>query len=98
MCIIGNEKTAEFLGYLYGIKEGVSIVKDGDEHPMVGAIPVSVEHTPRPQGHGYVQARVDRAMPFFTDGTALRGHEFHYSRIREETGWGVAGRWLPWAC
>jgi len=58
-----------------------ALIKDGDEHPMVGAIPVSVEHTPRPQGHGYVQARVDRAMPFFTNGTALRGHEFHYSKI-----------------
>jgi flavorubredoxin len=31
MQIIGNEKTAEFLGHLYGIKDGIRVVKDGDE-------------------------------------------------------------------
>jgi cobyrinic acid a,c-diamide synthase len=61
-----------------------ALIKDGDEHPMVGALPVSVEHTPRPQGHGYVRARVDRETPFFADGTALRGHEFHYSKLARD--------------
>jgi flavorubredoxin len=36
MCIIGNEKTAEFLGHLYGIKDGVRVVKDGDELDLGG--------------------------------------------------------------
>lgn len=36
MCIIGNEKTAEFLGHLYGIKNDVRIVKDGDELDLGG--------------------------------------------------------------
>lgn len=31
MTILGNEKTAEFLACLYGIHEGVQVVKDGDE-------------------------------------------------------------------
>jgi flavorubredoxin len=31
MCIIGNEKTAQFLEYMYGIKDGVRVVKDGEE-------------------------------------------------------------------
>jgi cobyrinic acid a,c-diamide synthase len=56
------------------------IVRGGREHPMVGALPVSVEHTPRPQGHGYMAATVDRPNPFFPPGTKLLGHEFHYSR------------------
>jgi len=58
-----------------------ALIKDGNEHPMVGALPVSVEHTLRPQGHGYVRARVDHQMPFLANGTELRGHEFHYSRL-----------------
>jgi flavorubredoxin len=36
MCIIGNEKTAEFLGHLYGLKDGVRVVKDGDELDLGG--------------------------------------------------------------
>jgi CobQ-like glutamine amidotransferase family enzyme len=53
----------------------------GRSYPMVGALPVAVEHTERPRGHGYVEARVDAANPFFDEGTELRGHEFHYSHV-----------------
>ena len=58
------------------------LVKDEAEYPMVGALPVVVEQTKRPQGHGYVKARVDADNPFFAEGTELTGHEFHYSRLR----------------
>jgi cobyrinic acid a,c-diamide synthase len=58
-----------------------SLIRDGREHAMVGALPVAVEHTGKPQGHGYAAAVVDRANPFFPVGTRLLGHEFHYSRI-----------------
>jgi cobyrinic acid a,c-diamide synthase len=58
-----------------------ALVRDGREHPMVGALPVVVEHTPRPQGHGYMAAMVDRPNPFLPVGTRLLGHEFHYSRV-----------------
>lgn len=57
------------------------LVRDGREHPMVGALPVVVEHTPRPQGHGYMAATVDRPNPFLPVGARLLGHEFHYSRV-----------------
>ncbi len=53
----------------------------GAEHPMVGALPIDVEQTGRPQGHGYVEGRVDADNPFLPPGTRLRGHEFHYSRL-----------------
>ncbi len=53
----------------------------GRAYPMVGALPVAVEHTERPRGHGYVEARVDTTNPFFDEGTELRGHEFHYSHV-----------------
>ncbi len=58
-----------------------ALVVEGVAHPMVGAIPVTVEQTGRPQGHGYVAARVDAPNPFLGDGSSIRGHEFHYSRI-----------------
>ena len=57
------------------------LIVDGVSRPMVGALDLVVEQTPRPQGHGYVEAKVDRPNPFYPDGTVLRGHEFHYSRV-----------------
>jgi cobyrinic acid a,c-diamide synthase len=37
--------------------------------------------TNKPQGHGYVAAQVVGSNPFFAEGTILRGHEFHNSRL-----------------
>jgi cobyrinic acid a,c-diamide synthase len=71
---------AECGGLMYLARE---LVTGNVAHPMVGAIPVTVEQTGRPQGHGYVAARVDAPNPFLGDGSALRGHEFHYSRITQ---------------
>jgi cobyrinic acid a,c-diamide synthase len=53
----------------------------GTDYPMAGALPLAVEQTARPQGHGYVRAVVEQSNPFFAPGTELSGHEFHYSRI-----------------
>ncbi len=63
-----------------------ALVRDGVAHEMVGALPVIVEQTARPQGHGYVQGRPDRANPILPEGTALCGHEFHYSRLQDGPG------------
>ncbi len=62
------------------------LVRDGREHAMVGALPIVVEHTSRPQGHGYVAATIDGPNPFFDVGTRLLGHEFHYSRLSGPAG------------
>lgn len=75
---------AECGGLMY-LSESIT-VKNGTTYPMVGGLPVTVEQIARPQGHGYVQAIVDANNPFFNRGKELRGHEFHYSRIREKTG------------
>jgi cobyrinic acid a,c-diamide synthase len=53
----------------------------GRTYPLAGVLDADVEVMKRPQGHGYAEAVVDRANPFFAEGTVLRGHEFHYSRI-----------------
>jgi cobyrinic acid a,c-diamide synthase len=58
-----------------------SLVVDGRAWPMAGALPVAIEQTAGPQGHGYVSGRVVRRNPFLAEGTELRGHEFHYSRL-----------------
>jgi cobyrinic acid a,c-diamide synthase len=50
-------------------------------HALAGVLPIDVEVFPNPQGHGYSELQVDAANPFFAPGTALRGHEFHYSRV-----------------
>jgi cobyrinic acid a,c-diamide synthase len=58
-----------------------TLLHDGHAYPMAGALPIVIEQTKTPQGHGYVRAIVDRANPFFQEGATLRGHEFHYSRV-----------------
>jgi cobyrinic acid a,c-diamide synthase len=57
----------------------------GERYPMIGALPVEIEQTERPQGHGYVEACVDGDNPFFPRGAQLRGHEFHYSRLLDDS-------------
>lgn len=48
---------------------------------MVGVLPFDVEMTTRPQGHGYILAQVAADNPFLPQGTLVRGHEFHQSRL-----------------
>ena len=60
-----------------------ALIKDGVTHDMVGTLPVRVEQMTKPQGHGYVKALSDRANPVLPEGTELCGHEFHYSRLRD---------------
>lgn len=69
---------AECGGLMYLARE---LRVDGHAYAMAGALDIAVEQTPRPQGHGYVEAIVDAENPFFAIGTTLRGHEFHYSRL-----------------
>lgn len=53
----------------------------GERAQMAGVFPYDVEMSARPQGHGYVQARVESDNPFFLPGTELYGHEFHHSHL-----------------
>jgi cobyrinic acid a,c-diamide synthase len=58
-----------------------SLVWKGVRYSMANVLPFDVEVFARPQGHGYSELQVDARNPFFPQGTILRGHEFHYSRI-----------------
>jgi len=55
---------------------------DGKTYPMAGVFPVAFSVAKKPQGHGYVIAEVDKSNPFFSPGTMLRGHEFHYAGVQ----------------
>ncbi|CAM2060834.1 Cobyrinate a,c-diamide synthase [Desulfovibrionales bacterium] len=57
-----------------------TIVAGERRYPMAGVFPVATELCSRPQGLGYVKARVVADIPFFPTGMQLCGHEFHYSR------------------
>jgi cobyrinic acid a,c-diamide synthase len=72
---------AECGGLMYLAEQ---LMTGGVPRPMVGALPIYVEQTDRPQGHGYVAAHVDSPNPFLADGSVIRGHEFHYSRVTGE--------------
>jgi cobyrinic acid a,c-diamide synthase len=76
----GMPMYAECGGLMYLSRE---LIVEGTARPMAGALDLVIEQTPRPQGHGYVEAEVDRSNPFHEAGARLRGHEFHYSRVIE---------------
>ncbi|RME28124.1 MAG: cobyrinate a,c-diamide synthase [Deltaproteobacteria bacterium] len=61
------------------------IEERGARRKMVGALPFGVVREGKPQGHGYVEARIEEENPFLPVGTVVRGHEFHYSRVADET-------------
>ena len=52
----------------------------GASQPMAGVLPIRTRLCKRPQGLGYVEAKVVADNPFHPLGTHLKGHEFHYSR------------------
>ncbi|MDD2904207.1 MAG: hypothetical protein PHU44_17405 [Syntrophales bacterium] len=75
---------AECGGLMY-LGEAIT-TQQGEKFPMVGVFPYEFIMDKRPQGHGYTILEVARDNPFFSSGTILKGHEFHYSRIQPEPG------------
>ncbi len=69
---------AECGGLMYLARE---LRAEGKCWPMSGVLDLVVEQKSKPQGHGYVVAKIDRKNPFFAEDECLRGHEFHYSRV-----------------
>jgi cobyrinic acid a,c-diamide synthase len=69
---------AECAGLMYLCR---NIFWQGRSHEMVGIIPADVQISEKPEGHGYVVAEVIGENPLFPIGLAVRGHEFHHSRV-----------------
>ena len=55
-------------------------------YEMTGVLPAVFGFSKRPQGHGYTIVRVEKENPFFSTGTTLLGHEFHYSSVKDWKG------------
>jgi cobyrinic acid a,c-diamide synthase len=60
------------------------IDKDGQSHAMAGLLGLVTSYEKRKFHLGYRRAVLSRAMPGHAAGSALRGHEFHYSTILEQ--------------
>lgn len=58
----------------------------GERHSMAGVFPVGTTFCQRPQGLGYTEAEALVDTPYYTKGTKVLGHEFHYSVCLDETG------------
>jgi cobyrinic acid a,c-diamide synthase len=63
---------------------GEHIQIGSDKFPMVGLFPYDFIMGKKPQGHGYTILEVAQDNPYFSRGTVLKGHEFHYSQIVPE--------------
>ncbi|MFW6071251.1 MAG: cobyrinate a,c-diamide synthase [Candidatus Bipolaricaulota bacterium] len=59
---------------------------EGKTYEMAGILPAEVEMTESLQGLGYVEVRARSGDGLFSSGESYRGHEFHYSRTRVESG------------
>lgn len=57
-----------------------ALTLDDGPRPMAGILPPRPRFFRRPQGLGYVTARVAAPNPFHPLGSVWHGHEFHYSR------------------
>ena len=62
----------------------VLIDKDGTRHEMAGLLGLVTSYEKRKFNLGYRRAVLERKMPGFDAGAALRGHEFHYSSIIDQ--------------
>ncbi len=84
----GRPVVAECGGLLY-------LVRELDGHPMCGVLDAAARMTNR-LTLGYREARALSGSPLAAAGTAVRGHEFHYSAVEPGTGenpaWELSGR------
>ncbi|MGI3211863.1 cobyrinate a,c-diamide synthase [Roseovarius tibetensis] len=60
------------------------IDKSGTRHRMAGLLGLVTSYEKRKFHLGYRRAVLEAPLPGFSPGTALRGHEFHYSTILEQ--------------
>jgi len=67
---------AECGGFMYLAE---SLEFNGENFSMAGVFPVRTKVYDKPQGHGYIQAEIIEANPFYPVGEKIVGHEFHYS-------------------
>jgi len=60
---------------------GKALLLENKTYPMSGIFPLTFCLEKKPQAHGYTVVEISAENPFYTPGTVLKGHEFHYSRV-----------------
>jgi len=75
----GRPIYAECGGLMY-LAEAIEDL-DGVTHAMVGILPATVRMRPRRLSLGYTEVTLSGASPLGAAGSAVRGHEFHYSSL-----------------
>jgi len=60
---------------------GKALLLENKTYPMSGIFPLTFCLEKKPQAHGYTILEITGENPFYTKGTVLKGHEFHYSRV-----------------
>ena len=76
-CRAGRPAYAECGGFLYLLESLAGL--DGRSHEMAGVFPSSGRMLPRLQRLGYAELEARAGHPFLSEGSLMRGHEFHYS-------------------
>lgn len=78
---------AECGGLMY-LCQGLT-TQDGVFHQWVGLLPTAARMLPRRKALGYTEVNTRAATCWGPAGSALRGHEFHYSELEQEQlpGW-----------
>ena len=74
---------AECGGLMY-LSQGIELL-DGSRHQLVGALPFWTRMLPRRKALGYVEVTLQQDTLLGSAGQTLRGHEFHYSEIIDES-------------
>jgi cobyrinic acid a,c-diamide synthase len=77
----GGPIYAECGGFMFLAKEIRNL--SGKAYPMVGLFSLAVEMEPRLGALGYRKIVTRKESPLGPAGTEVKGHEFHYSRIRQ---------------
>lgn len=86
----GLRKAAARGASIYGECGGYMVLGDalidagGHSHAMAGLLPLTASFAQRRLHLGYRQAQLSAACALGDPGTAFRGHEFHYSVVRDE--------------
>ncbi len=63
----------------------------GQRHPMLGLLGLETDFSKRRLHLGYRTATLLAAIPGYSAGTVLRGHEFHYARVVAQPDQPLAG-------
>ncbi len=62
-----------------------SITIDDSKYELCKILPLDLQMHQKPQGHGYCEAIISRENSWFNIGDIIRGHEFHYSALKQFT-------------